>query len=417
MKILYLNPDPGIPILGDKGASVHVREFVTAVSQQGHEVALVCASLGEGNAPPPATLVNVPLGSNDACLEQECVAQGLPLSSLEDRVLRRELGWLCHDRGFFARTRAALDDIEFRPDVIYERYSLFHFAGVALARALSVPRLLEVNAPLIHEQEQFRGLVLKFNAELTEKLSYENADSIIAVSDEVAAYVVSRGVRRENVLTIPNGVDISRFCLDHGGEGIRRKFDLGADPVVGFIGSFKPWHGVGFLIKAFAVMARRHSGVRLLCVGDGPELEMVRAEIGKLGLQGRVIVTGRVPHAAIPLHLAAMDMSAAPYLPSQGFYFSPLKVVESLAAGVPVIAARIGQLEHLVDDGRTGVLFTPGDEADFIAKTLELVRDPTRREAMSMAARQRATLDFSWQQATQRIIGEAKRLIALRCAA
>ncbi len=60
MKILYLNPDRGIPVLGDKGASVHVREFVTALAHRDHEVALICASLGEGNAPPPVRLIEIP---------------------------------------------------------------------------------------------------------------------------------------------------------------------------------------------------------------------------------------------------------------------------------------------------------------------------------------------------------------------
>jgi glycosyltransferase involved in cell wall biosynthesis len=260
-------------------------------------------------------------------------------------------------------------------------------------------------------------LVLKEVATAAENASFEGADSIIAVSDEVAAYIASRGVRQRNILVIPNGVDTTRFHPDAGGEAVRRKLGLGVDPVIGFIGSFKPWHGVGFLIDAFAAMATRHPKVRLLCVGEGPELEAARLEVARLGLEDRVAFTGRVPHADIPAHLAAMDVSVAPYLPDRDFYFSPLKVVEALAAGTPVVATRVGQLELLVEHGTTGFLFEPGDQADFIAKTLDLVGDATRRLTMSAAARGRALSDFSWSAAVNRALGEGQRHIDGRRAA
>jgi glycosyltransferase involved in cell wall biosynthesis len=417
MKILYLNLDHGIPVLGDKGASVHVREFTTGLAQQGHEVNLICAKLGKGNAPPPATLIELPPDAEEHDLFRECAAKHLPASSMVEPILRREVSRLKYDRGFCARAIAALESRSFRPDLVYERHALFHSAGAALARMFGVPRLLEVNAPLIREQEQYRGLVLKGAATTAESDSFEGADSIIAVSDEVAAYIASRGVRAGNILVIPNGVDTARFHPGAGGEAVREKLGLGADPVIGFIGSFKPWHGVGFLIDAFAAMAARHPRVRLLCIGEGPELEAARRDAVRLGLEDRIVFTGRVPHADIPAHLAAMDVSVAPYLPDRDFYFSPLKVVEALAAGTPVVATRIGQLERLVEHGLTGFLFEPGDQADFIAKTLDLVGDAPRRRAMSEAARARALSDFSWSAAVRRALGEGQRHIDRRRAA
>ncbi len=417
MKILYLNPDPGIPVLGDKGASVHVREFVTAVAQQGHEVVLVCATMGQGNTPPPARMIELRIEPETSTHEKTGSAPEPSPPAVEERILRRELRWLNHDRTFCARAQAALDAIGFRSDVIYERHALFHCAGAKLAQMFGVPRLLEVNAPLIREQQQFRGLVLATVAAAAETASFNGADRIVAVSSEVADCIASTGYDRRRILTVPNGVDTSRFHPDVDGTSIRRRLGLEAHPVLGFFGSFKPWHGLGFMVKAFAALARKNPDVRLLCVGDGPELEHVRADVSARGLDDRVVMTGRVPHAEIPMHLAAMDICVAPYLPQEDFYFSPLKVVESLAAGVPVIAARIGQLEQLVDEGRTGLLFEPGSEVEFVAKTLELVGDPGRRRAMGLGARARAVADFSWRQATGRIINEARSLALAKCAA
>ena len=194
MKVLYLNPDRGIPVLGDKGASVHVREFVTALSRQGHEISLICTTLGAGNAPPPATIIELPplIAAQDP--GDDWIAQGLRASSAGNPILRREFGRMTYDRDFAVRAETALTLTGFRPDLIYERHALFHCSGATLARTLGVPRLLEVNAPLIREQEQYRGLFLRSSAEAMERASFRGADSIIAVSDEVAAYVAACGV-------------------------------------------------------------------------------------------------------------------------------------------------------------------------------------------------------------------------------
>lgn len=417
MRVLYLNPDRGIPILGTKGASVHVREFVAELVRQGHDVVLVCATLGEGNAPPPAQIVELPPSEDVADLEAEATALGLPRSVIDDRIQRRELGRLAYDRAFADRVRESLDECDFRPDVIYERHALFHRAGAALAGSLGVPRLLEVNAPLVQEQERFRGLGLKYVALDAERTSFFGADLIVAVSEEVAAYIAGAGTAADRILTLPNGVDTERFRPGIGREVIRTRYGFGEAPVIGFIGSFKPWHGVAFLIDAFSAIARSHPSVRLLCVGEGPELDQARRRVVADGLDDRVVFIGRVPYEAIPSHLAAMDVSVAPYLPSPNFYFSPLKVVESLAVGTPVIASRIGQLRHLVDDGKTGLLFSPGNTEELVAKTHELILDARSRHRMASEGRKRASAEFGWDRVVRRVTSEARRLLAAEAAA
>ncbi len=417
MRILYLNPDRGIPVLGDKGASVHVREFTTASAALGHEVLLLCATLGKENARPPVQIVEVPPHNSDELLKAECLGHGLAPSLLEDRTARRELVRLAYERDFAARVETALTSLGFRPELIYERHALFHCAGADVARALAVPRLLEVNAPLIAEQEKFRGLCLKDIAIAAERLSFSCADRVIAVSEEVSDYIASCGVAPDRIATVPNGVDTSRFRPDAGGDAVRARYGFGADPVIGFIGSFKPWHGVDFLVDAFAAMARQNPALHLLCVGEGPEQDTARRAIAAHGLDGRTVFTGRIPHTEIPAYLAAMDVSVAPYLLDRDFYFSPLKVVESMAAGTPVIAPRVGQLEMLIADGDTGVLFASGDRTDFVEKTLALIGDAPRRQRMSAAARARALSHFGWEQAVGKIlrgVGEHKRAM---CAA
>ena len=390
MKILYLNPDRGIPVLGDKGASVHVREFVTAASAIGHEVTLVCAKLGEGNPPPPVRLMHVAEIDDVEALAAEAAALGLGPDALEDKVTRRELARLAYDRSFADRVSAELDAAGIVPDLIYERHALFHCAGAALARRLGVPRLLEVNAPLIEEQRRYRDLRLERIAARAERDSYRGATAIVVVSPAVADHVTSVLGRRDGVHVIANGVDVARFAeAERAGAAIRAQLGIGDAPVAGFIGSFKAWHGVPFLLDAVAGLATRLPDLHLLAVGDGPEREMVQARAEAHGIAERVILPGRVPHGDIPAWLGAMDFTVAPYHPQPDFYFSPLKIFESLAAGRPVIATDIGPIRGIVADGETGLLYPPLDVTSLKLALAIMILDEPERRAMATRARSR----------------------------
>ena len=406
MNILYLNQDRGIPVLGDKGASVHVRSFVTAAAKLGHDVVLACATLGAGNAPPPARMIELPIVTDTATLLSECSARFLPLETIDDPVLRREIALLAHDRALPGRLFAALDGIGCRPDLVYERHALFSRAGVAIAARFGVPRLLEINAPLIEEQKRFRDLRLIDEARMAEAASYHGADAIVAVSEAVAAHVRNVLGADDTLHVIANGVDLARFHNADDGAAIRARLGIGGGPVIGFIGSFKPWHGVDFLFDAFAGLAPERPDMRLVAVGDGPDLPALRTRAAAPDLAGRVILPGRVPHADIPAWLAAMDITVAPYIAQPDFYFSPLKIVESLAAGRPVIAPRIGQIADLIDDGETGLLYPPGNAASCRQKLRALIDDPANCRAMGRAAR-RAAAGWDWTAVVERALSLA----------
>jgi glycosyltransferase involved in cell wall biosynthesis len=169
--------------------------------------------------------------------------------------------------------------------------------------------------------------------------------------------------------------------------------------VVVFAGAFRRWHGAHLLAEALArLQARGHEDFHGVFIGDGPELPRVRAAAAALR---RVTFTGALPHDAVAPALAAADAGIAPFdvaahPPLQlAFYWSPLKVFEYMASGLPVVAPRLPRLAALVEDGREGVLYdTPS--ADALAEALLALRDPARRRALGAAARQRAVRDFSW---------------------
>ena len=154
---------------------------------------------------------------------------------------------------------------------------------------------------------------------------------------------------------------------------------------------------VDILLRA---AVRLHTDVRVLIVGDGPERGKLEALASELRIADRVVFAGAVPHHAIPEHLAAMTVAAAPYLRQTDFYFSPLKIVEYLAAGLPVVASEQGDLAHLV--GKAGLMVSPDDAVELADALDKVLGDPELRRAMHFAARRHAA-GMSWYAAAAQV--------------
>ena len=391
MRILYLNFDQGIPVLGDKGASVHVREFVRAAAALGHEVLLVCARLGSGNEAPPVSIAQ--LACEPAARLEATGAQrsGLESMAADASLVAGERAKIAYDGALPARLERLLEARRFVPDFIYERHALFGSAGARIAERIGCPRILEVNAPLVDEHKRFRGLGLESIARRMECAAFASASAIVAVSSAVKHYIAAQVPERAaQVHVLPNGVDLARFAAGERDRAVLRA-RLGVREttgLIGFVGSFKAWHGTDLLLEAFQSVCCTRD-VHLLAVGDGPRLSAFRSTVEAAPWRERVSVLGRVAHAQVPGWTAACDLVVAPYQAAADFYFSPLKVIEAMACGRAVIAPRIGQLTELIDDGESGLLYRPDDALDCARAIITLLDDPERRARMGRIAQQR----------------------------
>ena len=177
-------------------------------------------------------------------------------------------------------------------------------------------------------------------------------------------------------------------------------------PVIGFIGSLGLWHGVEVLIEAFDRLLRGHPDIaardpRLLIIGDGDRMPMVRALIAKLGLADRINLTGVVPQAEGVRFLASSDILVSPHVPNPDgspFFGSPTKIFEYMALQRPIAASRLGQLGALLDHGRTALLTEPGNPDDLAEAIATLLRQPDLAEKLARAARREAVERHSWDQ-------------------
>jgi glycosyltransferase involved in cell wall biosynthesis len=138
-------------------------------------------------------------------------------------------------------------------------------------------------------------------------------------------------------------------------------------------------------------------------VGDGPERAATLREAGRLGIADAVVAPGNLPHSQAPAFTAAMDVAVVPYAARDDFYFSPMKLFESMAAGRPTVAAAIGQIRDVVEDGRTGVLYEPGDADALAAALVGLFADPARSHAIGAAAREVVLERHTWDAVAARV--------------
>ncbi|MCI0747462.1 MAG: glycosyltransferase family 4 protein [Verrucomicrobia subdivision 3 bacterium] len=375
MRIAYVNADPGVPPFGTKGCSIHVQEIIRAMLRVGAQVDLFTRRL-DGAAPKSLTHVRVhtlPDAAQSAERETELLAGNVEL-----------------------RNQLALGAYDF----VYERYSLWCYAGMEFARACGLPGVLEVNAPLIEEQATYRGLVNRDAVEEVTRRAFSAATLLVAVSDEVAAYLQTFPEARGKIAVIPNAIDPERFPAQlhpslPAGDGIF---------TVGFVGTLRPWHGLSLLASAFAEFAPQYPQSRLVIVGDGPERELLMAQLEDFGLRERAVFTGSVSPDRIPSLIASMDVAVAPYPPLDHFYFSPLKVFEYMAAGRAIVASRIGQIEKIIEHNDTGWLVAPGDVAA-LAEALRTLHDqPDLRRRLGAQARDCVLGQHTWEQNVRKVL-------------
>ena len=383
MRIAYVSSDLGVPIFGRKGCSIHAQEVLAALLRGGAEVELFTTH-GEGERPQDLESIALhalqrPPKGDPAAREQAALAG--------NALLRNEL----MRSGSF--------------DLIYERYSLWSFAGMEFARERHVPGLLEVNAPLIDEQAQYRVLVDRAAAERSAERAFRAATALLAVSDEVAAWLESFPAARGKISVTPNGVRPERFPAD-----LKPSLPSPAGTfTVGFVGTLKAWHGLSVLVEAFAQLRASHPAARLLVVGDGPERERLGGDLAQRGLESAAHLTGAVAPAAVPGLLASMDIAVAPYPRLDAFYFSPLKLFEYMAAGRAVVASGIGQVAKIIESGLNGILVPPGDARALADALAGLLSNPILRSRLGSAARETVLRSYTWDEVAARILQLATR--------
>ena len=368
MRILYVATDQMVP--GTTGGSTHVTAVAKGLAALGHEVHVLVSPNAAGG-PAPTDRVHW------------CVL-GPPLGIRQLRFLRA--------RSVARYVRAI------RPHVLMERYYNFGGEGVWAAHAAGVPVVLEVNAPIVDypgspKARLDRALLLEHMRRWRE---WQCQAARLIVTPR--ATVVPGTVPPSSVLELEWGADTGQFRPDAPGQA---PFSRGkGETLAVFAGAFRAWHGAIHFVDAIRrLRARGRTDITAVLVGCGPELP--RVQEAATGLSG-VVFTGAIDHERMPACLAAADIGVAPFDVAAhaplglDFYWSPLKIFEYMATGLPVVAPSIARLGQIVAHEREGILYDSSDP-DGLALALErLAGDPARRREFGAAARVRALRDYGW---------------------
>ncbi len=290
-----------------------------------------------------------------------------------------------------------------RPDAIHAHSpSLNGVAAVIAGRRHRIPVVYEVRS-LWEDAAVDHGTSSEWGPRYLASRALETwvlrrADRVTTICEGLRAEIQSRGVARERITVIPNGVDAQMFSPRVAPDPeLARELGLAGGPVVGFIGSFYGYEGLALLVDAMQRLATRRSDVKALLVGGGQQLDAIRAKIAALGLSGSVITTGSVPHAQVPRYYDLIDVLVYPRLSMRlTEMVTPLKPLEAMARRQLVLASDIGGHRELIRHGQTGFLFPPDDPEQLAAAIERLVEHRETWELVQAAARRYVETERTW---------------------
>lgn len=363
MRILVVAPDILLP--DSHGGSTHVQELVGGLRRHGDVLLLA----REGSHAEGTAGVGRPLRRFPAALRHADAVRTLP------RAL--------------AAARA------FGPEVIYERCTAYGL-GAMIGLALRVPHLTMV----LDQRYSWLSLL--------------RARRLVATRLDIVPAAV-----RDKAVKVSWGANPDVFDASLDGAPARRELGLGDAFVVGYSGSFKPWHGVELL--ADAAERLRDRDVRFLLVGDGDGRAALERDVASRGLADRFVFTGAVPYEEVPRLLAAADACVAPFRPelhgpsrTHGFSLDPLKVFETMALGKPTITIRAANIAALFDDGEHLLLFEPGDVPQLAAAIARLQDDRAFARALAERGRARVLARHTWAAHADQLVGLFHEMLAER---
>jgi len=399
MRILHIL-DHGLPL--QSGYTFRTRAILKAQEGAGHDVAAVTGVRQGGRQ-----------GAGDAAVE---TLDGL---TFYRTPVAMRAGLVGEAAGLAAHVRAIDRAVTaFRPDILHAHSPVLDaLAGLAVARRRRLPLVYEIRAfwedAAVGNGTGTAGSARYRVTRALESWACRRADAIAVICEGLRGDLIARGLPRDKIIVSPNGVDLGLFGQPLArDEALAEELGLADAEVIGFIGSFYDYEGLDDLIAAMPRLVAARPKARLLLVGGGPMEAALRAQADRSPVAAAIRFVGRVPHQQVERYYSMVDILAYPRKKMRlTDLVTPLKPLEAMAQGKLVAASDVGGHRELIEDGRTGTLFTPDDPAAIADALAALLADRGGWDARRAAGRSFVEKERNWASNIRRYEPVYQRLL------
>ena len=312
-------------------------------------------------------------------------------------------------------------DIE-KPDVIHAHSpALNGLAALKAGRKAGLPVVYEIRA--FWEDAAVDHGTCKENDlryRLTRKMEthvVKHADAVTTICQGLKSDLISRNFPETKFTVIPNAVNIEQFELieqadKNANADLAAELKLRGCQVLGFLGSFYAYEGLDLAIAAMPAVLDQHPDVRLLLVGGGPQEQNLKQQVILLGLEDKVIFTGRVPHGDVGKYYSLVDLLVYPRKTMRlTELVTPLKPLEAMAQGKVCLASNVGGHKELINDGQNGFLFEAGNIEALSEKINTLLSSNDKWQDIISTGREFVETERNWLVSVEKYLPLYKGLI------
>jgi PEP-CTERM/exosortase A-associated glycosyltransferase len=286
------------------------------------------------------------------------------------------------------------------PDIIHAHSPvLCAIPALVAARRLDVPLIYEIRAfweDAAVDSKKFTPKSIQYRLiRLLETIICRYVDRVVPISLSMKEDLAARGIPEKKIFVVPNGVDGQTFQSKPKNPTLAARLGLNGKTVLGYLGTFYDFEGIDDLIRAFALLRSQEKEIALLLIGGGEMENAIRNQVEQLEDPG-VVLMGKVPPETVPDYYALMDMVIYPRKRTRITEMTtPLKPLEAMALGKPVICSAVGGLKELVGPGN-GLFFPPGNDQELIHCCKRLMHDPALGARLAVLGRKRALEERNW---------------------
>jgi PEP-CTERM/exosortase A-associated glycosyltransferase len=291
-----------------------------------------------------------------------------------------------------------------KPDILHAHSPVLNaIPALRVGRRMGIPVVYEIrafweDAAVDHGTSSEWGIRYRLTRGL-ESYALRHVDAVTTICEGLRSDILGRGIAPGKVTVIPNAVNIENFGVNALPDPqLAKELGLEGRLLLGFIGSFYAYEGLSVLLRALPEMLSSNPDIRVLLVGGGPQEQELKTLAMQLGLEDKVIFTGRVPHDQVQRYYNLINILVYPRLRMRlTDLVTPLKPLEAMAQGRLVVASDVGGHLELIEDGKTGVLFEAGTPHALAAKVLNLLARPDLWPDLRAAARNFVETQRTWR--------------------